>query len=794
MDGYTKVEDCLSGESGNSEFAYLVAFCVTASNIIPQETRIPLLRQDGVHTRYIKGGVKPGRSSNDLRPPSLSFGETSIIDFLNEGPPPGSDTQSTTFATSEANSDTTLKKDRVGSKFSNSIRKIFSPKQRSTESKHASLELLEAFKAPEAFDTKYRKHVNTSNGSDSTLSSTIAELWERDSTAPECYPAYVEAVGMAPHRSSGISDPRTHQQHDRAAIEQRNSSSKKETLPITPVQSNCSSGSAIGNSNPSPRGFPPNVTPGSGLPSGKMHGKVPPGTVRPVISNPVIKEHLSLENYPSISKEDIARLPKMLEPTMVNPGFNDSQLLYGQHHWPSSASFYPHDKNPDNGKVIGKSTSSYQLQGSFEAPMQQIPSLPKSQFQPTKTSGEGAPTPPENSVEYTLPELKYKKNGEVKKYADSDSIIQALHSVAFEEIYGGHASINRLAQPSTIEAALGEAPHGRGREDGKLCGLGISSNSPINSSGSGEDRQRQAYTDELFDLGNYTPVTPTSGSMTPQTPTDFLDLYSSFSKTPSEDDQLPEMNLREFKLCNTLPHIHEDGTAATHSPFDDLHGNGRAITIPYALGTPGCSTSGLLHDRAGRIGDDLEPIAIATSAMGKMQSITTKQVVKADHVASMRTFDDTFSGEKIYPGRGKLYVRGDSKIFRFQNGKTESLFLQRKNPRRIAWTVLYRRQHKKGISEEIAKKRTRRTVKQQRGIVGASLDVIKERRSQRPEARTAARQEAIKAGKEKKAEAESKKKSEKAKSAAGAARGQGGRMVSKQGAKGAPAKASGKVR
>ena len=49
--------------------------------------------------------------------------------------------------------------------------------------------------------------------------------------------------------------------------------------------------------------------------------------------------------------------------------------------------------------------------------------------------------------------------------------------------------------------------------------------------------------------------------------------------------------------------------------------------------------------------------------------------------------------------QGKLYVRGDSKIFRFQNGKTESLFLQRKNPRRIAWTILYRRMHKKGISE-----------------------------------------------------------------------------------------------
>ena len=55
--------------------------------------------------------------------------------------------------------------------------------------------------------------------------------------------------------------------------------------------------------------------------------------------------------------------------------------------------------------------------------------------------------------------------------------------------------------------------------------------------------------------------------------------------------------------------------------------------------------------------------------------------------------------DRVSHTQGKLYVRGDSKVFRFQNGKSESLFLQRKNPRRIAWTVLYRRQHRKGISE-----------------------------------------------------------------------------------------------
>ena len=96
--------------------------------------------------------------------------------------------------------------------------------------------------------------------------------------------------------------------------------------------------------------------------------------------------------------------------------------------------------------------------------------------------------------------------------------------------------------------------------------------------------------------------------------------------------------------------------------------------------------------------------------------------------------------------------------------------------------------------QETSKKRTRRTVKQQRGIVGAPLELIKDRRSQRPEAREAARKEAIAKGKEKKATAESKKKAEKAKSAAGAARGQPGRIQSKMGSKGVPNKASGKTR
>ncbi|CEP23108.1 unnamed protein product [Cyberlindnera jadinii] len=143
----------------------------------------------------------------------------------------------------------------------------------------------------------------------------------------------------------------------------------------------------------------------------------------------------------------------------------------------------------------------------------------------------------------------------------------------------------------------------------------------------------------------------------------------------------------------------------------------------------------------------------------------------------MKVEVDSFSGSKIYPGRGTLFVRGDSKIFRFQNSKSASLFHQRKNPRRISWTVLYRRHHKKGLTEEVAKKRTRKTVKAQRAIVGASLELIKERRSLKPEARKAQRDAAVKADKEKK---KADKAARKAKLAAA-----GGAKVSKQQAKGA---------
>merc|ERR1712116_59242 len=108
-----------------------------------------------------------------------------------------------------------------------------------------------------------------------------------------------------------------------------------------------------------------------------------------------------------------------------------------------------------------------------------------------------------------------------------------------------------------------------------------------------------------------------------------------------------------------------------------------------------------------------------------------------------------YSGYKIHPGHGKTMVRVDGKVYHFLDSKCERAHLMKRNPRNTTWTVLYRRKHKKGQEEEQAKKKTRKTQKFQRAIVGASLTEILAKRNQKPEVRKAQRDQAIKAAKDK---------------------------------------------
>ncbi|GAM17359.1 hypothetical protein SAMD00019534_005340, partial [Acytostelium subglobosum LB1] len=128
----------------------------------------------------------------------------------------------------------------------------------------------------------------------------------------------------------------------------------------------------------------------------------------------------------------------------------------------------------------------------------------------------------------------------------------------------------------------------------------------------------------------------------------------------------------------------------------------------------------------------------------------------------MKTGICNFSEFKIYPAKGIKYVRGDSKTFTFINAKNESLFFRKINPRDVPWTSVYRRINKSVSVETNTKKKTKKTQKFERSIVGASLEVIKQKREQKPEFRAAQREAALREIKEKKKAAATAKPAAKA--------------------------------
>ncbi|KAK3274622.1 60S ribosomal protein L24B [Cymbomonas tetramitiformis] len=131
----------------------------------------------------------------------------------------------------------------------------------------------------------------------------------------------------------------------------------------------------------------------------------------------------------------------------------------------------------------------------------------------------------------------------------------------------------------------------------------------------------------------------------------------------------------------------------------------------------------------------------------------------------LKTESCRFSGLRIYPGHGMTLVRIDCQVFKFLNAKVKKLYNQRLKPSKLAWTFLYRKQHKKDKTEEFARKK-RRVAKSasNRSITGVSVEVLQKKRSEKVEIRQAARDAALREIKERntkaKAEKSSSKKSE----------------------------------
>ena len=122
-----------------------------------------------------------------------------------------------------------------------------------------------------------------------------------------------------------------------------------------------------------------------------------------------------------------------------------------------------------------------------------------------------------------------------------------------------------------------------------------------------------------------------------------------------------------------------------------------------------------------------------------------------------------FSGAKIYPGRGIRFIRSDSQVFLFLNSKCKRYFHNRLKPSKITWTAMFRKQHKKDSAQESVKKKRRSTKKPySRSIVGATLEIIQKRRTEKPEVRDAAREAALREIKERIKKTKDEKKAKKA--------------------------------
>lgn len=107
-----------------------------------------------------------------------------------------------------------------------------------------------------------------------------------------------------------------------------------------------------------------------------------------------------------------------------------------------------------------------------------------------------------------------------------------------------------------------------------------------------------------------------------------------------------------------------------------------------------------------------------------------------------------FTEYRVYPGKGQRFVSKDGKVHFFISHKVASLFRQRKKAVKLTWTQAWRKMNKKGKTEAYTRKRTRRTQRIQKAVVGLSLEELKVKKAApKPKTETATKEHKDKARK-----------------------------------------------
>lgn len=87
-----------------------------------------------------------------------------------------------------------------------------------------------------------------------------------------------------------------------------------------------------------------------------------------------------------------------------------------------------------------------------------------------------------------------------------------------------------------------------------------------------------------------------------------------------------------------------------------------------------------------------------------------------------------FCSSSIYPGHGTMFVRNDSKIFRFCRSKCHRNFKMKRNPRKLRWTKAFRKAAGKEMTIDSTfefEKRRNVPVRYDRNLMSTTLKAMK---------------------------------------------------------------------
>ena len=123
----------------------------------------------------------------------------------------------------------------------------------------------------------------------------------------------------------------------------------------------------------------------------------------------------------------------------------------------------------------------------------------------------------------------------------------------------------------------------------------------------------------------------------------------------------------------------------------------------------------------------------------------------------------SYTDYKIIPGRGTRFISKDGRTHYFISTKAPSLYHQKIKPAKLTWTTAWRAYNKKIKVDDIQKKRSRKTTRIQKAVVGMSIEEIRRKKAETREDRDKANDAAAKEIKDRKAKALQQKKAERAK-------------------------------